>query len=146
MPDLHIRLSRELPRLRADNYRETSPPTWTYNCVAWAAGVVDAWWWPIVGRFWPESIPREETVTAFLQAFALLGYQTGHSVSLDSDIEKVALYAEGKTPTHAARQLPEGWWTSKLGPSVDIEHATPDDVAGGLYGEVVAIVGRKRKQ
>jgi hypothetical protein len=29
---------RALPRLTADNYRPTSPATWTYNCVAWANG------------------------------------------------------------------------------------------------------------
>lgn len=43
---------------------------------------------------------------------------------------------------HAARQLSSGAWTSKLGKDVDIEHDTPDDVAGGLYGEVVQLMRR----
>ncbi len=86
----------------------------------------------------------EETIDAFLAAFATLGYSPGASLNLDAGTEKIALYSDGETPTHAARQLSSGMWTSKLGPSVNIEHTTPDVVAGGLYGEVVAILGRKR--
>ena len=48
----------------------------------------------------------------------------------------------GDVPTHAARQLPNGWWTSKLGPSFDIEHATPEAVAGGVYGDPVLFLSR----
>jgi hypothetical protein len=55
---------------------------------------------------------------------------------------KIAVYADGATPTHAARQLSSGWWTSKLGPSLDIEHATPEAVAGGVYGVVAVILSR----
>ena len=38
------------------------------------------------------------------------------------------------TPTPPGSS-PAGW-TSKLGKSEDIEHDTPDVVAGGVYGEV----------
>jgi hypothetical protein len=44
--------------------------------------------------------------------------------------------------THAARQLPDGQWTSKLGKYVDIEHSAPEDVAGGVYGEVMQFMKR----
>jgi hypothetical protein len=37
-----------------------------------------------------------------------------------------------------------GKWTSKLGNEEDIEHDTPESVAGGLYGDVVLIMKRKR--
>jgi hypothetical protein len=144
MPPFHERARRSLPRLTSDNYRETSPASWEYNCVAWAAGVTDAWWWPVPGRYWPDGVLREETLPAFLAAFATLGYLPGVSAILEPDVEKVAVYAAGSTPTHAARQLASGWWTSKLGPSLDIEHATAEDVAGGAYGEVVALLGRTR--
>lgn len=144
MPALHEVLAHALPRLTADNYRLTSPASWAYNCVAWAAGADDTWWWPVPGRFWPANVPREETLAAFLATFATLGYAQGATPEPISDLEKVALYAAGDVPTHAARQLPSGWWTSKLGPSVDIEHATADAVGGGVYGEVVSILARKR--
>jgi hypothetical protein len=133
-----------LPRLAADNHRETSPASWQYNCIAWAAGVMDAWWWPAPGRYWPPDVPCEESVAAFVAAFAKLGYARGASPILESGVEKVALYALGNTPTHASRQLPSGLWTSKLGPAIDIEHATPEAVAGGVYGEVIVILSRNR--
>jgi hypothetical protein len=63
---------------------------------------------------------------------------------LEPGIEKIALYALNDLPTHAARQLSNGWWTSKLGPHVDIEHIHPDAIAGGIYGEVVALMSRTR--
>jgi len=56
--------------------------------------------------------------------------------------EKVALYGSFLFYTHAARQLPDGRWTSKLGRLEDIEHDTPDDVAGGLYREVAQFMKR----
>ena len=40
-------------------------------------------------------------------------------------------------------QTPGGKWSSKLGKAEDIEHDTPDDVAGGIYGEVVQILKRR---
>jgi hypothetical protein len=128
--------------LTAENYHETSSATWEYNCVAWAAGVTDAWWWPAPGRYWPPSVPREESVAAFIAAFATLGYTPVVSWEREPGVEKVALYANGPTPTHAARQLPAGAWTSKLGPAIDIEHDTPEAVAGGDYGDVIAVLGR----
>ena len=44
--------------------------------------------------------------------------------------------------THAARQTADGKWSSKLGKAKDIEHDSPDDVAGSIYGEVVQILER----
>jgi hypothetical protein len=43
---------------------------------------------------------------------------------------------------HAARQLPTGRWTSKLGKAVDIEHDTPEGVTGPVYGAVVKFLRR----
>ena len=49
-----------------------------------------------------------------------------------------------KRKTHAARQLPDGWWTSKLGPDEDILHRTPQGLAGDLYGHVRMVMKRSR--
>ncbi len=57
---------------------------------------------------------------------------------------EVALYGFGFFYTHAVRQLANGKWTSKLGKAEDIEHDSPDDIAGGLYGEVVQFMRRVR--
>jgi hypothetical protein len=61
---------------------------------------------------------------------------------LETGFDKVALYGNTFLYTHAARQLSDGKWTSKLGKAEDIEHDTPEVVAGGIYGEVVEIMRR----
>lgn len=135
--------SDHFPRLTPANHRITSPATPEYNCVAWAAEDTEHWWQP--GTYWlPKDWPEDDASLAALeQAFAVMGYA---DCSMDSHcepgFEKVALYGSGFFYTHAARQLASGKWTSKLGMDVDIEHDTPEEVAGGVYGEVVEIMKR----
>lgn len=131
------------PRLTPANHRITSPATSDYNCVAWAAEDTARWWQP--GRYWlPKDWPQDDVGLAALeQAFLTMGYADS---SMDARSEpgflKVALYGAGLFYTHAARQLWDGKWTSKLGEDVDIEHDSPEDVAGGIYGEVLKIMKR----
>lgn len=127
------------PRLTPDNHRVTSPATPDYNCVAWSAGDTDRWWEP--GVCWPAQ--AEGYGPDVLEAaFRSLGYEPCADGGVEAGFEKVALYAAGAFYTHAARQLPSGKWTSKLGRSEDIEHDTPDDIAGGAYGEVFRFMRR----
>jgi hypothetical protein len=90
---------------------------------------------------WPASARREETLAALVEAFQSLGYTTCADDSLEPGFEKVALYALGGAPKHAARQLPNGRWTSKLGELEDVEH-TLDGLNGVWYGSVVEILRR----
>src|SRR5205807_1430652 len=93
------------------------------------------WWQP--GVYWPVDLSADEAGLAALEhAFLILGYEECADGSLEPGYEKVALFGFGLLYTHAARQLPSGKWTSKLGAGDDIEHDTPHDVGGGLYGEV----------
>ena len=130
------------PHLTAANHRVTSPATTDYNCIAWSAGDTQHWWQP--GGFWPGASPADDFGIGVLErAFSELGYaDCGSDDTLERGYEKVALYGSSAFYTHAARQLPTGKWTSKLGRDVDIEHETPDDVAGGIYGEVVQVMKR----
>ncbi len=131
----------DFPRLTPQNHRLTSPAAIEYNCVAWAAGDTEHWWQP--GVYWPvASPPQEYSIGALEDAFKALGFEPCDDDGLELDFEKVALYGNNLVYTHAARQRPGGQWTSKLGKAEDIEHDTPDVVAGGLYGEVVAIMRR----
>ena len=59
-------------------------------------------------------------------------------------LEKIALYADGATqaPKHAAHQLPDGRWESKLGGGIDIQHDSLAELAGPIYGEVVCFLKR----
>jgi hypothetical protein len=134
-----------LPGLATTGYRITSPADRGYNCIAWAAGDTGRWWWPVdrfdLGYFWPEGAPKEETVAAFLQAFATLGYAASANDALEPGLEKIALYALHGEPTHAARQLDNGLWTSKLGKFIDVEHRL-EGLSGSQYGQVVQILQR----
>ena len=59
-------------------------------------------------------------------------------------MEKVALFVRPDgTPTHAARQLRDGRWTSKLGRDRDISHKMVVDLAGEAYGEPAAYLKRE---
>jgi len=131
-----------LPNLTAETYRITSPANWQYNCIAWAVGQTDSWWWPTSGQFWPPGVPREETLEAFIAALETLGFTTCATSELEPGLEKIALYSIENIPTHMARQLSSGWWTSKLGPNFDIEHSNLEVVAGGVYGNPVAFLSR----
>jgi len=135
------------PQLHGGNYHVTSPATETYNCIAWAAGVTNVWWWPHGDpqtTFWPSMAQRQETVAAFHDAFASLGYIPCDSAENEPGFERVALYADVfQCPTHAARQLEDGSWTSKLGTMEDIVHAL-SDLEGAEYGTVVLVMKRAR--
>jgi hypothetical protein len=133
------------PALRGSPYQVTSPVTDVYNCIAWAAGVTNKWWWPFgdpAKTDWPANAPRNETIDAFRQAFATLGHDECPSADLELGMEKIALFADAAgIPTHAARQLPTGRWTSKLGVLVDIEHELTD-LEGTEYGSVALVMRR----
>ena len=127
----------------------TSPEDMHYNCIAWAAEDVTRFRWPL-GGYWPPEVERELTIETFIKAYGLLGYEPCSSDEKEQGFQKIAIFArpDDKKPTHAARQLDNGRWTSKLGPSYDIEHdlhtLTADIPAlGPLYGDVVGILRRR---
>ncbi len=132
----------------ASGFHETSPATPEYNCIAWAAAEDGDWWWPDAfgDYYWPSGVPRLETLEAFIAAYFLLGYTSCDTADLEPGYEKVALYLNPQgMPTHAARQLPSGNWTSKLGRLEDIEHNMLDGLTGELYGKVGQILKRSRQ-
>jgi hypothetical protein len=136
--------SSAFPRLLPENNEITSPSTPRYNCIAWAAGDDERSRWPDINEVahWPGIVARIETIEAFVDAFRALGYLPCEDGELEPGHEKVALYANQGSPTHAARQLPDGRWSSKLGRSVDIAH-TIDALDGPLYGTIVLYLRRQ---
>ncbi len=143
-----VPIQDRFPGLVGTSYRVSSPVTRDYNCIAWAAGDTAHWWWPDIDPdndaiFWPPSVPLEETLPAFAAAFATLGYAPCSREGPEPGFEKVALFARDGVPTHAARQLRDGRWTSKLGLREDIEHDL-HAVSGELYGTVVLVLKRER--
>ena len=133
----------EFPNLNSYNYRETSSADSRYNCIAWAYGDNRMWFWPMKGRYWPANIIREATVEAFMALFASIGYQRCSHCLFEPGHEKVAIYALDGIPTHVARQLKNGKWTSKLGANIDIEHDTLECLNSPLYGEATIFMKRE---
>jgi hypothetical protein len=154
-------LPRDLERcfddLTRTLYKVVSPHTDKYNCIAYAAGDKSRWWWPDpYGQYyWPPKAVREQTVEAFDGMFRLFEYTD--SVNSESCIssERVAIYYDpvgsppdtwAGMPTHAARQMINRRWRSKLGEWHMIEHSTLECLNGRFpaYGEPIAILARRR--
>ncbi len=142
-------IEKLFPNLRESNYSITSPESIDYNCIAWAAGNNGAVWWPdqLGYAFWPSGSPRDETLDAFIAAFESLGYEVCRSDQYEEGFEKVAIFVDSnQMPTHAAKQLASGRWSSKLGRLEDIEHFL-DGVSGPppAYGSIAVILKRPKR-
>jgi hypothetical protein len=155
MPDPYLSFERQayFPNLRRPEYRVTSDETPVYNCIAHAAGKNDKWWWPAdaEGAYWPSGIDKKETIDGFILAYQTEGYVVCEGRELETGFDKIAIYVdELGTPTHAARQLSDGSWCSKLGQWEDIQHQTlealetgeDENYQGLAYGKVALIMRR----
>ncbi|MBP5503473.1 MAG: hypothetical protein J6Y24_11860 [Bacteroidales bacterium] len=149
------------PSLANDpNFKITSPWTYDYNCIAWALGIDGKRLWPYVEDedgniippdeyedgdddiYWPNNVARDKKLETFVHCFQSFGYTRCHDSSLESGFTKIAIYTLDKEVTHAARQLDNGLWTSKLGPLNDIQHSTPESIEGNFYGKVAVYMKR----
>ena len=130
--------------VRLDNFKCSSDrtddrPNGGYNCIAHAAGKDDKWWWPDgePDSFWPIPLDRTDPESSwqFIQAFSQEGYSICENGDFEIGYEKVAFFLDSDGVTHAARMLPSGIWTSKLGKGEDIEHKTLQVIEGKQYGK-----------
>ena len=131
------KLEGKIGSLAQADYRVTSEESEVYNCFAWALGQTCYFLDPMPspGKFWPKGISRGGTLNDFREIYAYAGYVPCATPDLEPGYEKVALYLDADgDPMHAARQLANGKWTSKLGDFEDIEHATLDAVECDAYG------------
>lgn len=132
----------DFPNSRVYPFLQTSPVDGFYNCIAWAYGVNNLWFWPEKRSFWPKGITRTVEINSFIELFASIGYKECSTGDFYKGVEKIAIYVDSDgIPTHAARQLNNGLWTSKLGGQIDISH-TIEGMAGGFYGDVRVFMER----
>jgi hypothetical protein len=145
--DLLGHIAGKFPNLDITAAAITSPQTSDYNCIAYAAGDTTKWWWPDAFgvAFWPVGAVRAESLPAFQQAFQLLGYRLTADGAVNPEFEKIAIFHLNGEPTHAARQLKNGIWTSKLGPWHDITHSEHCLSASAEYGDIAFYMERKFK-
>ncbi len=140
-----------ISNLSPNDYQLRSPETKAYNAIAWAIGEheSDRWWSPepFSSYYWPQDIPKRETLENYTKLFALHHYYISTDDTLESDFEKIAIYGRGGIPTHVARQQNDGWWTSKLGKFHDITHRTLACLEGERsYGTVLRILKREKRR
>jgi hypothetical protein len=137
-------LEEWFPNLAQTEYEITSPRTYDYNCIAWALEEDDRWWSPTSDEYyWLEGAPTEWSLAAVVQTFGMVGYEACQNADLEPGFQKVAIFTNvSGEPTHAARQLPNGRWTSKLGDWEDIEHELEGIEGEKMYGSVGQILRR----
>ena len=131
----------DLPNLTPGTFQETSCYDADYNCIAWAANDTSAWWQSDDredGEYWPTEQWEPPTIEVYAAAFSTLGYIECKDAALEAGWEKIALFAKLEANeivcTHAARQLEDGKWTSKIGKCEDITHNTLESVCCDDYG------------
>lgn len=140
-------LLQVFPKLSYDeNFKLTSKATPNYNCIAWACKYNERWIQPpYLGKpnldcvvWWPPEVIEGLTIDCLIKVFEFHGYSLCESYEHEEGYRKVALYynLETKEWTHAARELSNGYWTSKLGISNDIQHSTPYSIENESYGQV----------
>lgn len=139
-------LEGSIPGLTAADYELTSEACDDYNCVAWVAGDTRRRWddenedlyWPV------NAILRDGTFASLIEALQTLEFEACASGEYEDGFEKVAIYgSEGKW-RHAAKQLPDGRWSSKCGKLDDIAHRYLTDVNCEDYGTVYGFLKRKK--
>lgn len=134
--------------LNATNHTVTSLESSDYNCAAWAARDDQVRWWPdsrLAEYYWPTP-RRDGSLDAVVEGFESLGFVLCPSPELETGYEKLAIFANDDGPTHVARQLNTGRWTSKLGDWEDIEHSTLANVECDGYGRAVRFMRRPLPQ
>jgi len=128
---------RSFPRL-GDSFEVLAPSTHTYNCISNSLGDYNEWTNPLTA---PGSHPLEYMD----RLYAKQGFSRASSMnlSLESGKRKIVVYAKTKNGklavTHAARQLSDGTWSSKLGSLSLIRHPYASLLEGPDYGRPVAV-------
>lgn len=130
-------IEKLFPNLKTTGYRVTSPDSPLYNCIAWVFEDSLNWWepTPFVNYYWPKEIPKQNSVKTYAQLLHKFGFIKCNDGKLEKGYQKIAIYINAQdTPTHLARQLKNGEWTSKIGTIKDIVHNNLKGLEGKEYG------------
>lgn len=123
---------------------KTSNKTTAYNCIAWAANINTERFWPdpYGGYKWPDDIIFEESLEAFIQFYNKHDYKLSDNGQYKDGFIKIAIFTKDDVPTHAARQISENNWTSKLGDHIDVKHSL-ESLENGFYGDVAVFMEKR---
>ncbi|MGR3317359.1 MAG: DUF7689 domain-containing protein [Candidatus Anammoxibacter sp.] len=140
------------PNLRPTTDTIKSPIDLNHNCFAYAIRDTLHWWEPygsiLPGSFpeyhWPNELPHNKLPQTLVSFFEIHGFEITDDPDHEIGVEKLALYVRDNEVTHAARQLPNGRWKSKIGNKEDILHDLDElesDIPYG-YGEATIFMRR----
>jgi len=133
---------QRFPNIRPNNYIPASPESEDYNCIAWAVGDEENFWWPHEDAYWPKGVERRWVLETFIEAFGTVGFRVCESGEVEEGFDKIAIYADDMDrPQHAAKQLQNGKWSSKMGRSIDADHEL-SALEGPYYGHVKVYMKR----
>lgn len=140
-------IESDFPNLRGTDWRKSSEIDDGYNCIAFAVHDTRQYWDPNIiglrGYYWPPGVPRDDNMASWIKVFEIHAFRVCEHGELEPGLEKIAIYAdENQVPTHVARQLNDGTWTSKLGPYEDIEHRSLRALESYAYGNVAVFMKR----
>ena len=130
------------PKLSDEDFEIVEPASERYNCIAYAAGDTTRRWWPNEIDYWPSWATRDNRMESLMEAFAGLGYEQCANSNIEDGYQRVALYGFQGRFEHAAVQMPNGRWRSKMGRGPVIEHLSLESLSGGPYGDVTAYMRR----
>jgi len=73
---MHRSFPNEFPNSVQEPFLMTSPQDIRYNCIAWAFGDNEKFYWPsdLPEYFWPENIEKEESIAAFIALYESIAY------------------------------------------------------------------------
>ena len=134
MPNWAQALISAFPNLANEEFKIIGDPTDQYNCIAYAAGDSTKWWWPDGINYWPSWATLDNRMESLKEVFAGQGYEQCHNSTAEEGYQKVALYGFPGGFEHAALQMPNGPWRSKMGQGPIIEHHSPESLSDGMYG------------
>ena len=123
------------PSLASEDFEIVEGTSGRYNCIAYAAGYANDWWWPDGINYWPPWATLTDRMESLIEVFAGLGYEQCDDSRAEADYRKIALYEAQGEMKHVALQMPNGAWRSKMGQGPVIEHRNPESLAGGDYGD-----------
>lgn len=132
------------PNLSDEGFEIVEQSSESYNCMAYAAGDTTEWWWPNGIDYWPPWATLNNKIESLVEMFAGLEYEQCDDSNAKIGYEKVALYENEGEFEHAALQMPNGRWRSKMGEGPVIEHPRPESLAGGMYGDPTILMRRRR--
>jgi len=136
-------LVEAFPNLSEEGIEIVGRPSELYNCIAYAAGDTTGWWWPDGIAYWPPWATLDNRMESLKEVFTGFEYEQCADGYSEDGYEKVALYEMQGGFAHAALQMPNGRWRSKMGEGPVIEHHSPESLSGGMYGEATVYMRRR---